>query len=117
LRSGRPSGEGVADHDVQRLHELGQRKNSTCGEQVTGTCDLAGSTTTTRSSIPPSGTTLKSGAPGGRFPGQVCRAGPARSPFGDLLVRVDERFAHGHPAVAPGGCLDLELLAERLSEP
>jgi hypothetical protein len=58
----------VADHDVQRLHELGQRKNLPRGKQVTGTSDLAGNTTTTRSSISPSGITPKSGASGRRFP-------------------------------------------------
>src|SRR5262249_47300134 len=62
--------------------------------------------------------TPNSGAAGGRrSPGHARRAGPAGSLLGDLLVWVDERFAHGHPAVAPRGGLDLELLAERLSEP
>src|SRR6266567_3029122 len=60
---------------------------------------------------PDSGTAGRPTVPGPGPPGGV------RSLLGDLLARVDERLAHGHAAVAPRGGLDLEHLAERLSEP
>src|SRR5258708_33429486 len=95
-----------------------QASPATAREHVTGASNPR-QHRATRSSIPASGITWKNGASGRPAVGRARArlAWPVRSPFGDLLVRVDERLAHRHAAVAARGGLDLELLAERLREP